>query len=434
MKMPFIVKNDLTKEEQQLWKMFYKSPKSAFNRAVEEGLWRRTQQPENATQSKWKSTDDARRRIVHYEHCFEAIPNSRGSKDLALVGTYLWIHYTFPASEIDQYKLKLNSLLKARGWQKDETDSSKFKKGDISIQLKQKNEEERDLIEGRKIPNQYSVIEICVMNEGHGKSPDFKEKPWSVLKTGMRKKDKRQSPTTLNARDEIVKNLPAQVELGCGASIEAGIPPLHFLHEVYFVTNQKTGDFILNLDEDDLIGSIITDTEAAYEQFTEMYKKCFEAKPTDFHRLLKKMHDAGYIVGPVITNNFDGLAEKSGLKEIYVRKYEEDHIVPHIDFDPKAKSLLVVGAHADRRKIEQAARKQGLKLLFIDPEGYHNLDGSFTSYPLEGPKNEDILYREGAKKGLAEIAKKLDLENNNQRHQKRPKKSIQGNKRSCPKR
>lgn len=71
------------------------------------------------------------------------------------------------------------------------------------------------------------------------------------------------------------------------------------------------------------------------------------------------------------------------LKEKYVRRFEEFQIVPEIEFHPDARSLLVVGAHADRRRVEKQAREKGLQVIYVDPEGYLNPSGATIPYPLE---------------------------------------------------
>ncbi len=55
------------------WDRFYARPVGR-PRHVEEGLWRRTQDPRNAEQSGWAGPGNARRRIVHYRHEFSATP------------------------------------------------------------------------------------------------------------------------------------------------------------------------------------------------------------------------------------------------------------------------------------------------------------------------------------------------------------------------
>jgi hypothetical protein len=143
-----------------------------------------------------------------------------------------------------------------------------------------------------------------------------------------------------------------------------------------------------------------------YKRLADLYCKCFDAKPTSFLLGLKKLHDEGLIVGDIITNNYDGLAARVGLKEKYVRRFDDNHIFPRINFHPKARSLLVVGCHADRRHIQAAARTKGLKVIYIDPEGFYEDDG-FTEYPIEGPQSCDMLYRRTAAEAMSDIISQL---------------------------
>ena len=108
---------------------------------------------------------------------------------------------------------------------------------------------------------------------------------------------------------------------------------------------------------------------------------------------MKKMTRKGKILEPIINNNFDGLLSASGVQEKFIRKFAAPDYIPHIQFNKVAKSLIVIGNHADRRLVIQAARNFGLKIIFIDPEGFTNIDGSFTPYPIEGFHKEDLLFR-----------------------------------------
>lgn len=116
------------------------------------------------------------------------------------------------------------------------------------------------------------------------------------------------------------------MEVGCGTAIEAGIPPLHYLHEVYLVTDRKdntlTQDhrFILIPQTDTLVQEMLLDAPGKAPSLTRMFAACFTAEPTPAHRALKALHDAGHMVGPVITHNFDALAARAGLPEVFVRR------------------------------------------------------------------------------------------------------------------
>lgn len=60
-------------------------------------------------------------------------------------------------------------------------------------------------------------------------------------------------------------------------------------------------------------------------------------------------------------------------------------------WDKRAKSLICFGAHADRKQVEKQARENGLKVIYIDPECFYNK--TFEPYPIEGPKDNDIILR-----------------------------------------
>ncbi len=177
---------------------------------------------------------------------------------------------------------------------------------------------------------------------------------------------------------------------------------MNYLHDVYYVTDKNTNKFILGHTNDKLAYNIAANIEESLTKFTYMYKQCFLSKPTLFHYILKLMYKNKLLVGPIITNNFDGIPSQLGIKEEYIRRYDETHIIPDVNFHPNAKSLIVVGSHADRRKVQAAARKKSLKVIYIDLEGYFN-ESKFIPYQLESPKNEDLLYRESATNAFTKI-------------------------------
>jgi hypothetical protein len=111
-------------------------------------------------------------------------------------------------------------------------------------------------------------------------------------------------------------------------------------------------------------------------------------------------------VGPVMTNNFDGLAHRVGLTQHFLRRYDEN--VPDVEFSPDAKSLLVIGSYADRRRVQARARARGLHVVYLDPEGYW-VDGHFFDYPLEGPRDGDLVCCRTASEGLAGLCSLLSI-------------------------
>ncbi|OGK17287.1 hypothetical protein A2774_03725 [Candidatus Roizmanbacteria bacterium RIFCSPHIGHO2_01_FULL_39_12c] len=363
-----------------------------------EGLWRRTQNRENKDESGWSPTDQ-RRRIVHYIDQYDLVrhPEDVG---LGLITPYLWREVVSPSDEIAKYLELLRADLNRRRWEKKESGDQygHYIKDDLEIKYRVFERDPHDEIEGRSFPPGYIVMETTISSVEDSVSSDQKQHPWEVLKTGIRKKDIRGNPEEIDDLRILEKRglLPMQVELGCGPSIEAGIPPLYYLHGIYYVHNSHTGKFIFGPQKDKLLIDIVQNPEKFYGRAALPFSASLIAEPTPFYKLLAELHDQGIIVGDIITNNFDGLPRVVGLKERYIRRYDEVNITPKIDFDPDAKSLVVVGVHADRRRVEHSARDQGIQVIYVDPEGYRLPDGTFTSHLLESPQDEDLIIRKTA--------------------------------------
>jgi hypothetical protein len=232
--------------------------------------------------------------------------------------------------------------------------------------------------------------------------------PWEVLASGIRVPARRGNPVITPTLGPLADYLPFQAELGCGPSVEAGIPPLHRLHEIYGVRpggRPGSGErFVLSPAEDPLVREILARTGRKFAELTEMYRAAVTAGTTPALRALRQLADEGHLVGPVITNNFDVLAARAGFAEHCVRRYDE--IIPDVPLLPEARSLLVVGSHADRRAVQARARAVGKKVFYLDPEGFHT-GGTFMPYPLESPQDGDWVCRQAAAEGLPALAAML---------------------------
>ena len=272
-----------------------------------------------------------------------------------------------------------------------------YQRGDIVFKARNIPAYDDDRLKGRAFPDSYAFLEFTVHARDASIDPALAYHPWEVLESGFRTILPKGHPHLVENLRELEKYFPMHVELGCGPSIEAGVPPLHFLHEVYSVSDHRTGTFILDPQKDKIIKDVLSDPENFYRRASLLYAQALVTPPTDFYKLLKDMHHHSMIIEPIITNNFDGFAAAVGLSERYIRQYTTTRLVPKIDFRPDARSLLVVGAHADRRRVAEAARDQGLKVIYIDPEGYWE-HGKFRSYPLEAPQDSDMLIRTTASK------------------------------------
>lgn len=393
MKFPFIVEKNIGKRNCEKWQKFYNKNIGGRDCFKEEGLWRRSQEEVNKEHSGWGAFCDKRRRIVHYEH--EFFVKRRNNKcSFLLKKTYLWISLSLPNREIDDYLKKIEKDLKNSFWWKKEKRGGVYRCGELFFRIERKECHEEDIKAGRSFPDNYGFFDINLYSKDNEKNKSFVMKPWLVLKHGIREMDVRGNPVITRDPSIILKHLPAQVELGGGASTEIGIFPLNFLHKVYSIYD-KNRKFVFDYENDFIVQEIARNPASALNNFSAMHRSIIKAEPNDFYKVLKKMHEKKFIVGPIITNNFDGLIRQVGLEENYIRKYS-DNAFPDIEFHKDAKSLIVVGVHADRRHVQRSARKRGLKVIYIDPEKYVDIDGEPVDYFLESPQDGDILIKNKA--------------------------------------
>lgn len=383
-----------TPSQADTWEKYYTGTHDR-RRDVEEGIWRRTQDPANAAESGYSEKEENfRRRIVHYYYRFDV---DEARESMRLVDFYLYYCLTGPYAEIASYEGELIELLRLSGWTQVGLDSWAI--GDLQLVLQRYDTHPQDLSIGRVSPAGYGSIDATFTSRGFLPPVEVRNRPWEVLAGGIRIKDRRGKAAVVEDLSGLLSHLPFQVEVGCGTSVEAGIPPLHRLHEVYRVTD-RTDDstvahrFILDEKSDPLVRELISDPETKFVDFCDMMRACISAELTPALRALRDLRDAGAIVGPVITNNFDVLCARAGLDECFVRRY--DQRIPDIQIDDAARALLVIGNHADRRRVEHRFRERGLPVWFVDPEGFFTEDGGFLTYPLEGAMHGDTVCRQPA--------------------------------------
>ncbi|MFH0808514.1 MAG: hypothetical protein V1888_02760 [archaeon] len=393
----YICISKLSEDNCKKWKNFLKDKNKNYSEI--EGLWRRTQDIKNKENSGYKSKQDKRRKILHYINRYKINKNSQ----MILSDAYLWVSLAFPKNEIQDFLKQIDLGLKKGKWKKM---GKNYEKGKLIFKYEIKDKYKEDIKEKRIFPKNYNFLDICLKTKSMEISKSKYKNPWNVLKTGIREKDIRQNPRIIEDIKEIKNFLPAQIEIECGPSIECGISPLHYLHEVYNISNKKTGKFILNPKEDTFIRSILSDPYKFFKKSTKMYKKLVLAKPNSSYLSIKKLFDKELFVGEILTNNFDRVPSTLKLKEKYLRKYEETHIIPKIKFHKNAKSLIVIGVHADRRKVQAAARKQGLKIIYIDPEGYME-KLRWRKYLMESPQKNDIVINKRACDVLPKLVREL---------------------------
>jgi hypothetical protein len=270
-----------------------------------------------------------------------------------------------------------------------------------------------DVRRSRHLPPGYRHLEIRLQTRDYPLPEGLETRPWRwFYEVGMRDMLTAGSPRYV-APEEVIRYLPAQVELGCGPSTEAGVPHLSNLHRIYSVSRSDFS-FIFRAADDALL-DIFADPESAYRRMTAIYKACMLAEPTRFYQCLRELWQAGHFVGPVITNNFDCLCADIGLPEMSLRRYDSEAYFPlyrdndnrELTFHPRARSLLVIGVHADRRMAQRRARELGLQIIYVDPERYVAPSGTAISYPVESPQDADLFVRLTAGEAMPRIYQAL---------------------------
>ncbi|MFC5722259.1 hypothetical protein ACFP1Z_19015 [Streptomyces gamaensis] len=405
MDIPYIVVDQLTPQQLRTWKTYFGDADRP--RYIEEGIWRRTQEKATAGPSGWSGESDARRRVIHYRYRYGLVPTA-AAPAIGLRDLYLYQSVSAPAAEIADHEAVVQAAFATGGW-KQQPGEAVWARRDLRCRITAYLVHPQDAAARRTLPVGYRSLDVRITSADYAPPPAVRQLPWDVLASGIRVKDQPGTPTLVPDLGGLADFLPFQVEIGCGTSVEAGIPPLHRLHEIYRVTDRQGDEprehrFTLSPADDPLLPEIIEQPEEKAEQLVEMFKACFLAEPTPAIQALKELQDAGHLVGPVITHNFDVLAARAGLGECFMRRY--DQAVPDVEWADGAKALLVVGLHADRRKVQARARKRGMQVVFLDPEGFRH-DNRFLPYPLEGPQDSDLVCRKSAGEGLPELVNLL---------------------------
>lgn len=359
-----------------------------------EGVWRRTQEPATRLHSGYRSNGDARWKLVHFFDEYDLVPDN-GGYCLVLQKPYIWVNTALPEEELQSYYEKVRLSLKEGGWDIIENNGDlSAQKGALHTRIKFVSKKEAETTAGRLLPNGYRALDVEFFGPEQHLTQEERTRPWKILQGGIRKSLQRGSPRVVSVEDDfnLSPYIPFHLELGCGPSVEAGVPPLSHLHKTYAISNPKTHDFIIGKD-DDLLVRLFRDPEAFYLDASLLYASAMKATPTtDFYQLVKRLYDGGVVLPPIFTNNYDGLIADLKMDEMYLRKFDDSHLFPEVTFDKRAKALVVVGSHADRRKLQEKARVQGLQVIYVDPQRYKDdTSGDAYSYGLEAPQDSDIL-------------------------------------------
>jgi hypothetical protein len=213
---PFVVKKNLTTDLKNNFHIRF-----CGDRAVRSNCWRRHQSEDNKELSSWGTDGINRRRIVYFKDKYDLI-----NDDFVLNESLIYIHYKAPITEINDFVDSLNNLNKS--WVNVPNQVSNcYRQNDLWCEV---HVADKHVFEDEQTPG-YRNLDFWFYNRGN-ESFD-REIPWRIFKTGIRKVAKSGTPTY---DTDLNKYFPAQVMLGCGPSIEAGIPPLNHLHKIYHLS------------------------------------------------------------------------------------------------------------------------------------------------------------------------------------------------------
>lgn len=373
MKFPYKICK-LTNNEVNIFNKYF-ATKGEF---VFEGIWFRSQEEVNKNVSGYIDNTTRNRRTIHYNHVFYVKDNY-----LMVKSSYIYLSIRLNNNEYDKYLNDIINTLENNNYIKS---NNIYIKDNLNIMINKYDKHPYD-----EIIDNYKTVDIIVKSDNLNNTDKLFNQVWNLQVKGIRERDTRGNPKYINDFNELKEYFPMAVELGCGPSIEAGIMPLYKLHEIYKVQRHNDGKFYFGT-SDTLIKQIIEKDNVKFDEFYEIIAECIKAKPTNFHYNLKKMYDKKLFTMNLFNNNFDRLCKRIGINENILRVYNIENYFPKVIFDKDIKALLCIGTHADRRFIQRQARNQGLKIIYVDPEGF-NTDNEFFKYEIEGAKDEDYILK-----------------------------------------
>ncbi|MFI0220474.1 hypothetical protein [Streptomyces lydicus] len=173
-------------------------------RAIEEGIWRRTQEQTNADQSGWSEDEHGRRRVVHYRYRYD-IDYTFPVPRLVLADLYLYHSVLAPAAEIEAYLKRIAAWLGQGRWrQKGDTTWSK---GDLRLTITEHDEHPQDERADRDTPPGFRSVDVVILSDEFEVSRTVRQLPWNVLAGGMRIKETRGEPTIAKDLSELLQHM-----------------------------------------------------------------------------------------------------------------------------------------------------------------------------------------------------------------------------------
>jgi len=360
-----------------------------------EGMWFRNQRPENKNQSDYVDETTQRRRYIHFYNTYQNIEGY-----FTLTNTYIYVSNTLKKEENKRYLNRIENNLK--NFKKIDDNTYEFE--NLWVIINKYDNHPKNKIANVTFPKDYNTVDVVICSKNYDYKPLY-DRMWEHSTKLFRIPGKRDNPTYIKSAKEILPYLPAQIEMGCGPSIEAGIAPLYNMHETYKVQNHQTRKFYF-ADNDDFVEKFLEDPKKSYIYFSKTPENCIKAKLTKGYRIFQKLYEKGYFVGTVLNNNFDRLVKRMDIDEKILRTYKKETYIPKVKFEKGVKSLICFGCHADRRQVEKQAREAGLKVIYIDPECFIE-NGQIVEYPLEAPQKNDFVYQQFFENAMIDFEKEL---------------------------
>jgi hypothetical protein len=175
--------------------------------------------------------------------------------------------------------------------------------------------------------------------------------------------------------------------VGSGLSYESGIPTLASVHEMFGVDHLGDADFTFG-SQDPLPRQLAENVSETFSRFIHFHLLAAIAAPSSSHRVLATLHRSGSVTR-ILTDNIDNLFSKLDVPFTRTRGIGIFNDRFPIQFKRNEKTLLVIGVAADRRLIIQQARKQGLRIVVVNPEEAVSPKSQNLSYL----RPEDTWYR-----------------------------------------
>lgn len=201
---------------------------------------------------------------------------------------------------------------------------------------------------------------------------------------------------------DISKYAPFALYAGSGLSHESGLPLLGSIHKIFEVDDFKKKKLVFGA-EDGLPSRLAKDVREEFKNFCQFNIEALKANPSKSHYIIRDLYKKG-IIRQILTDNVDDILKKVDVPYTQVRL----NIFPErfkVKFDPKVKSLLVIGIAVDRREVIKQARKKGLKIIAINPI----LAVAPYSRNMDYLSRGDFLFKEKAKNALPKILKESDF-------------------------